>query len=162
MADNTKEIQEARAKLKQLILDEVQPMRKMLDDLLNKEAERLCPFAVGDIIILDNGKKGIIKEIGYYSLNYDFDESEEFDFIERFDDIEYIYAYMLDDKEFSITWSMSGLRMINNGTEEGKVRFKDISPDMYEIDIANKTVKRKTLNSLVADEDFLTNFGTIE
>ncbi|NOU60809.1 hypothetical protein [Marinifilum caeruleilacunae] len=162
MADNTKEIQEARAKLKQLILDEVKPMRKKLDDLLNKEAERLCPFAVGDIIILDNGKKGIIKEINYYSLNYDFGEGEEFDFIERFDDIEYIYAYMLDDKKFSITWSVSGLRMINNGTEEGKVPFRAISPDKYEIDISNKIVKRKTLNGLVADEDFLTNFGTIE
>lgn len=117
---------------------------------------------VGEIITLDNGKKGIIKEINYHSLNYDFDKDEEFDFIERFDDIEYIYAYMLDDKEFSITWSMSGLRMIKNGTEEGKVSFRDISPDMFEIDIANKSIKRKSLNSLVADDEFLTNFGTIE
>lgn len=35
MADNTKEIQYARAKLKHLILNEVKPMRKKLDDLLN-------------------------------------------------------------------------------------------------------------------------------
>lgn len=162
MADNTIAIQETRAKLKQLILEEVKPARKKLDDLLNQEAEKLCPFAIDDIITLDNGKKGMIKEIKYHSLNYDFMEDNEFDLIERFDEIEYIYAYILDDREFSITWSISGLRLINNETEVGKIPFRDISPDMFEIDIPNKIVNRKTLNKLVADEDFLSNFGLIE
>jgi hypothetical protein len=161
--DETKmKIQETRAKLKKLILEQVKPIRTELDNLLKEEAARLCPFCVNDIITLENGKTGKINAIDYHSLNYLARESE-FSFMNSvMDEIDYIYAYVLDDKEFSITWKISGLRMINNGTEEGKIPFRDISPDRYNIDIVTKTVIPKKLNDYLTNNlGFLTNFSNI-
>ena len=158
MGDNITEIQETRAKLKKIILEEIKPIRKKLDDLLNEQAKLLCPFKIDDLITLDNGKKGIIKEISYHSLNYDFMPQEDFEF---FDEITSIYAYSSDDKEFSITWQCSGLRMIQNDNVVGKVKFSEISPDRFNIDIDNKKVTQKSLNSLVDNMDFLTDFSSV-
>ncbi|PKQ60558.1 hypothetical protein BZG02_19020 [Labilibaculum filiforme] len=161
MCENINEIQETRARLKKIILEDVKPIRKKLDGLLNEQAVLLCPFKIDDIITLDNGKKGIIKEISHHSLNYDFMPSEEFEFFDKFDEITSIYAYSLDDKEFTITWQCSGLRMIQNDTVVGKVTFSDISPDKFDIDVDNKKVTQKSLNSLVDNIDFLTDLSAI-
>ena len=160
------EIQKLRKELTDLIANKVKPMRKELDDLLNKEAEKLCPFSVDDIITLENDKKGKITEIKYYSIDYDFykDENNEFfnNYIETQDDIHYVYSYSLDNKDFSITWEISGLRMIKNNTEVGKVRFIGINPAYFLVDKENMKVTRKNLNHFITDSSDIFSFGKIE
>ncbi|NTW73100.1 MAG: hypothetical protein HGA49_12785 [Eubacteriaceae bacterium] len=149
------QIQELRKELTDFIINRVKPIRDRLDELLNEEAKKICPFSINDIIILDNGKEGIIKEINYYSLNYDFSDNK---FIDKFsnylevDEIEYKYAYTVDNKKFSITWNISGLRMRKDGTE-GKKIFTDINPVSHIIDKHSKIVKQKDLNDYTGNTD---------
>lgn len=154
-------IQDTRAELKKIIVEQVKPMRAKLDNLLKEEAKRICPFEEDEIITLDNGKKGIIKEIDYRSLNYDFGNDNEFSLSEKMDDVDYVYAYIFDEKEFSITWKLSGLRMIINGTEIGKVPFSGISPDRFNIDVTSKTISQKPLKDLLDNMDWFSDFSTI-
>lgn len=154
------EIQKVRKELTHLIVNKVKPLRQQLDDLLNKEAEKLCPFKLDEIITLDNGKMGKIAEIKYYSMDYDFyedEESRDFSemFLDKLDDIQYKYSYSLDDKKFSITWEISGYRMIKNNTEVGKTRFVGINPAHFIIDKANKSISRKNLQDYITDPDHL-------
>lgn len=163
MEEAKMKIQETRAKLKKVIVESVKPIRAELDNLLKEEAQRLCPFKIDEVIVLENGKKGIIGDIDYHSLNYFFRRDDDFTFAGQMDDVDYVYAYELDEKEFSITWKISGLRMINNGNEIGKVPFRDISPDRYNIDIKNKTVSQKPLSDFLANTlDFMTDFSDIK
>lgn len=153
-------IQKARKELTHLIVNKVKPLRQHLDHILNIEAEKLCPFKLNEIITLDNGKMGKIAEIKYYSMDYDFYEDEESkDFSEIFldkpDDINYKYSYCLDDKKFSITWEISGYRMIKNNTEVGKTRFVGINPAHFIIDEANKSIIRKNLSDYITEPDHL-------
>lgn len=155
------EIQEIRKKLNDIITNTVRPLREQLDELLNNEAKKICPFSIDDEITLDNGKKGVVKMITYYSLDYKFSKFNEFDgFSNLFetDNIDDYYAYEIDNKEFSITWRISGLRMIKNNTEVGKVVFNDISPVAFDVDNENMTVSRKKLNTMVDNADFITDF----
>ena len=156
------DIQKTRLELKNIILEQVKPTREKLDALLNEQAAILCPFEIGEELVLDNGKKGKITEITYHSLDYDFLETEDFDFIDKYDEMLSTYAYSLDDKNFSITWQCSGLRMIKNDTEVGKVTFNGISPDRFEVDVENKSVKIKRLKFLVDNEYFLSDFSDLK
>lgn len=162
MDDIKKQIQESRAELNKIILEKVKPLRAKLDKLLKEEAVRLCPFKIEEIITLDNGRKGKITNIDYYSLNYNFGEPLEFSFMNRVDEINYIYAYRVDDKDFSITWKISGLRMIQNDTVVGKVPFIDITPERYNVDIINKKVTQKPLNDFIDNLDFLSDFAELK
>jgi hypothetical protein len=164
MIDNTAAIQQSRRELKKLILEQVIPAREKLDNLLNEEAKRICPFKIEDVITLDNGKKGVIKEIKYFSLDYEFRneiDNEFSNFIQGLDDIGYLYAYIVDDKKFSITWSISGLRLKKNG-DVGQVTFSNLSPDRYLVDVAGKRISAKPLKDLVGIDSFLTNFSEID
>lgn len=156
-----KEIQKIRKELNDIITNTVRPLRANLDELLNNEAKKICPFSIGDEITLDNGKKGIINEITYYSLDYQFSKFNEFDGLSDLfenDNIDDSYSYEIDNKEFSITWRISGLRMIKNNTEVGKVVFHDISPVDFDVDKDNLTVTRKKLNAMIDNADFITDF----
>lgn len=160
------EIQQLRKELTNLIANKIKPMRQRLDELLNSEAEKLCPFKIGDIITLDNGKKGQIMEIKYYSIDYEFykDESNDFfnNYIETVDDIHYTYSYSIDNKSFSITWEISGLRLIKNDTEVGKIRFIGINPAYYIIDKEEKKVTRKNLNHFISDGSDIFSFDKFD
>ena len=159
------EIQKLRKDLAALIKGKVIPMREKLDKLLNEEAEKICPFNIGEIIELDNGKKGTIKKINYHSLDYEFPKMDEdfySDFLPKVDNIDYIYAYQVDDDSFSITWEISGVRMIKDDTEEGKIPFRGISPISFEIDVKNKKVSRKKLKAFLDGEEFYTEFSPIK
>lgn len=147
------EIQRLRKELAILIKEKVKPLKQELDNLLVNEAIRLCPFSIGDVIILDNGKKGIINNIDYYTLDYDFKLEHDHAYPDFFPkqecDIDYKFAYQIDDGQFSITWKFSGLRMIQNDTKVGKTSFTDINPVNYLIDKENKSVKSKNLNEYI-------------
>ncbi|MDD3107233.1 MAG: hypothetical protein PHP65_05500, partial [Bacilli bacterium] len=110
-------IQNIRKKLNNLLLKEVIPLRDEIHLLLKKEAVHICPFNLNDIITLENGKKGIITEIDYYSLDYKFYADKFISYSFKDDDIlpEYLIDYSFDDKKFSITWEISGLRLRKNG-----------------------------------------------
>jgi hypothetical protein len=149
------EIQNLRKELTEIIINQIKPKRDKLDKLLNKEAERLCPFSINDIITLENGKRGIITEINYYSLDYPFFVNKFTDTFDRYlevDEIEYKYAYSVDNKTFSITWNISGLRLKNDGTP-GKIKFIDINPINYNINKKSKSVKHKDLNDYMSNAD---------
>lgn len=162
-----KEIQILRRELNNLISNQIIPKREKLNMLLNEQAELLCPFKTNEIITLNNGKKGIITEILYHSIDYDFnenvDEENNFysDFVNKLDEIEYKFAYNLDDKEFSITWSISGFRMKNKDTEIGKISFGNITPINYIVDVKNKSIKDKPLKGYM-DLDELTIFKDVK
>lgn len=161
------EIQKVRKELTHLIVNKIKPLRQKLDDLLNREAEKLCPFKLEEIITLDNGKKGKIKEIRYYSIDYEFyedEDSREFSaqFLDKLDDIHYKYSYSLDDKKFSITWEISGYRMIKNNTEIGKTRFVGINPAHFIIDVPNKSISRKNLPDFISDPSHLLFLGDLK
>lgn len=159
------EIQKLRKDLAALIENDVIPMREKLDRLLNEEAEKICPFKIGEIIELDNGKKGTIKKINYHSLDYKFPKmDEEFcsDFFPKVDNIDYIYAYQVDNDSFSITWEISGVRMIKENKKEGKIPFRGISPISYKVDTKNKKVSRKKLKAFLDREEFYTEFSPIK
>lgn len=168
MAENKKikEIQLLRKELNDIITNKVIPKREKLNNLLSEQAKLICPFKLDDIITLNNGKKGIIKEIKYHSIDYEFNENidQENDFYPSFintlDEIEYKYAYFVDNKEFSITWSISGFRMKNKNTEIGKISFRDITPVNYIIDKKNKSVKEKPLSGYMGLDE-LTLFNEI-
>ncbi|TVZ49870.1 hypothetical protein [Olleya sp. Hel_I_94] len=150
-------IQKLRKELTELINEKIKPIRNELDENLNNVAKKICPFKINDIITLDNGKKGKITEIKYFSLDYPFykseDEQETYDFFNtNNDEIDYGYAYKVDDKEFSITWEINGFRMRKNDTEVGKVRFVGISPVNYRIDVENKIITEKPLSDFVNPE----------
>lgn len=155
MGEDIKEkIQNLRKELTELITDKIKPIRKELDELLKIEAQRICPFKKGDIITLENGNKGEITHIDYHSLDYEFYINEEnksfyLDFINKVDVTEYIYAYKVDNKKFSITWKISGKKMINNGSETGKRNFKDITPADFLIDEQNKKITPKPLPAIM-------------
>lgn len=157
------EIQELRLALTKLIQEQIIPMRDRLDELLNKEAEIICPFKKGEIIILDNGKKGKITDINYLSLNYDFatDENEVdfFNYLPKLDEIEYKWAYLVDNKKFSITWKISGFRL-NKEDKVGKLRFVNINPISFLIDKDEKKVTTKSLSEYMG-QDNITLFEEI-
>jgi len=112
---------------------------------LNEKAKTLCPFMLNEIITLENGKQGKVTEIKYLSLDYDFyKENGLEEFASKIDEIEYQYAYSLDNKSFTITWNISGFRLNKKG-EVSKVKFSNISPMNYIIDKNEKTVIRKQL-----------------
>jgi len=140
-------IQAIRKELAALIEHQVKPLKRQLEDLLNAEAIRLCPFSIGDIITLDNGKLGQITTIKYLSLDYSL--SEDDDLYQLFPkvecDIDYKFAYEIDNAKFSITWNISGFRMIKNNTKVGLTSFVDINPSHYLIDKETKSVKKKIL-----------------
>jgi len=150
---NLKLIQNLRKKLNSLLINKVIPLRDELQMMLKNEAERICPFNVDDIITLDNGKKGIVKEIDYYSLDYEF-YYEQFNLPSSHNDIisEELFDYSLDNKRFSITWQISGLRLKKSG-DIGKISFAYISPVNYIIDKENKIVKSKNLNDYMANQE---------
>lgn len=151
-----KKIQSLRKEINNHITNYIIPKRKELDKLLNNQAKSLCPFCIGDIITLPNNKKGVVKEIKYYSLDYALEENEGNEFTNdlfKVDELEYIYAYKVDNSEFSITWMVSGLRMIKNDSEIGKIPFFDISPINYIIDKKKKVVKEKPLKSYMDISD---------
>jgi len=149
-------IQETRKELFRVIEEKVKPLKQKLDDLLNKEAIRICPFSIGDVIELENGKLGKIQRISYYSLDYPFSIQYDFPDMPQLEfDINYRFAYEIDNAKFSITWNMFGVRMIQNGTKEGKVPFSDINPKDYIIDTQNNRVSRKQLLS------YLDNVGDL-
>lgn len=151
------EIQELRHALTQLIQGQIIPMRDRLDELLNIEAEIICPFKKGEIIILDNGKKGKITDIKYLSLNYDFSTDENSidisDYLPKLDEIEYKWAYSVDNKKFSITWQISGFRL-NKEDKVGKLRFVDINPIGFLIDKDEKKVTKKSLSEYMGQDNF--------
>lgn len=157
------EIQELRHTLTKLIHEQIIPMRDRLDVLLNKEAEIICPFKKGEIIILDNGKKGEITDINYLSLNYDFSTDENalgiFDYSPKLDEIEYKYAYLVDNKQFYITWKISGFRL-NKEDKVGKLRFVDINPISFLINKVEKKVTKKSLFQYMG-QDNITLFNDI-
>lgn len=160
-----KKIQGLRKEINNHIINYIIPKRKELDKLLNEQAKSLCPFCIGDIITLPNNKKGVVKEIKYYSLDYLFEENESndifmSDLFNKVDELEYTFAYKVDDCEFSITWMISGLRMIKNDSGIGKIPFSDISPIDYIIDKKKKTVKEKPLKSYMDISD-MTQFDKI-
>ncbi|MEE4000986.1 hypothetical protein V1T75_11625 [Tenacibaculum sp. FZY0031] len=167
MAEKTiSRIQYLRKELTDLINNKVKPIRKELDELLILQAEKICPFKIGDIITLENGKKGKITEINYHSLDYDFYENEDENefyskFLNKLDVIEYQYAYEVDNKPFSITWKISGLRMIKKNTEVGKISFCGITPIDFLIHEKEKRIKSKPLNEYMTF-DSLTEFENIK
>lgn len=150
------DVQKTRIELTKIINEKVKPLRKKLDNFLNVEAEKICPFKLNEIITLDNGKKGQITEIKYFSLDYKLRENENYQNFYVVDEISYIYAYIVDDQEFSITWEISGLRMIDKGNKVGKIPFV-IKPLHYNVDKINKKVTPKQLNDQTID-DFITIF----
>jgi hypothetical protein len=157
------EIQELRKELTKIIQNHVIPMRDKLDLLLNKEAVKICPFAINDTITLENGKQGIVTEIKYLSLDYEFatdSENEMFDFLPKMDEIEYKYAYSVDDKTFSITWTISGFRLNKDG-EIGKVKFVGINPINYIINKEEMKISRKQMQNYMTQDNFL-QFDKIE
>lgn len=149
-------IQKLRHELTKLIQEQIIPMRDRLDELLNKEAEKICPFKKGEIIILDNGKKGKITDINYLSLNYDFaiDENDVdlVNYLPKLDEIEYKWAYLVDNKKFSITWKISGFRL-NKEDKVGKLQFVNINPISYLIDKDEKKVTKKSLSEYMGQDN---------
>jgi uncharacterized protein YkvS len=161
-------IQCLRKELTDLINDKIKPIRTELDELLKAQAKNVCPFKIGDIVTLENGKKGKIEEINYHSLDYSFYENEdesENDFYSTFvnslDIIDYQYAYEVDNKSFSITWKISGLRMIKKDTKVGKIRFSGITPINFIIHEKEKRIEAKPLNEYM-NLDSITNFENIK
>ena len=146
-------IQNLRKEINTLLTNKLFPLRSEFKSMLKNEAIRLCPFKIDDVITLDNGKKGIIKDIDYYSLDYEFNENK---FIPSYSDYdvlpEYLFDYSLDNNNFSITWEISGLRLKKNG-KVGKISFVGISPMDYIIDKENKTVKSKGLRNYMDDRE---------
>lgn len=144
---SVEKIQSIRRELAALVEHQVKPLKQQLEDLLIAEATRLCPFSIGDIITLDNGKLGQITTIKYLSLDYGFSENEDtYNFLPKVEcDIDYKFAYKVDDAKFSITWNISGFRMIKNNTKVGLTSFVDINPVFYLIDKEAKSVKKKIL-----------------
>ncbi|MDV7698700.1 hypothetical protein N6B72_17380 [Chryseobacterium soli] len=141
-------IQSLRKELTDLIINQFEPIRKQLDELLKLEAQRICPFNVGDIITIENGRKGKITDIDYHSLDYEFyinDENKNFyeDLKHKLDINEYKFVYRVDNKPFSITWKISGIKMRNKGLEVGKRKFNNITPVDYLVDENNKMIESK-------------------
>jgi|GEM_PF-2560581 len=163
--EKIEQIQNLRKELSDLIVKKVRPTREKLDKLLQEQAHKICPFKINDIITLNNGKKGIITEINYHSLDYNFAEEEqnEFDtdFIHKVNEIEYRFAYSVDKEEFSITWSISGFRMKNNDTEVGKIRFQGISPIHFIVNKEEMTITDKPLSKYMNLND-MTIFNEIK
>jgi hypothetical protein len=156
------EIQRLRKEIIDIFDNQIRPKRERLDELLNIEAEKICPFSKGEIIILDNGKKGVIKEITYHSLNFE-SLNQENNFIANdlnVDKIDYIYTYSIDNNKISITWNISGIRL-NKDNNPGKNRFVDINPVNFIIDEKNKSVKHKDLNDYMGKEH-ISNFDSIK
>lgn len=161
---SAEKIQALRKELVSMIEHKVKPLKRKLEELLIAEAVRLCPFSIGDIITLDNGKLGKITTIKYKSLDYGFQEDEEdlYSFFPKdVTDIEYRFAYEIDDRKFSITWSISGFRMIQNNTKPGLTRFVDINPAYYLIDKENNSVRRKNLDSYLTNIDDLLSISKL-
>jgi len=158
---SVEKIQALRKELSQLIEQKVKPLKKELDDLLTMEAIRLCPFEIGEIITLDNGKKGKINAINYFTLDYGLSLSEDFmDYLPKPEcDIDYKFAYEIDNAHFSITWNISGFRMIQNETKVGRVAFVNINPTNHLIDKERKSVKCKYVEHLVGDISDMTIFN---
>jgi len=144
---SVEKIQAIRKELVTIIEHRVKPLKRQLEDLLIAEAIRLCPFSIGDIITLDNGKLGQITKIKYLSLDYGLSEEDDlYQFYPKVEcDIDYKFAYEIDNSKFSITWNLSGFRMIKNNTKAGLTSFVDINPAYYLIDKENKSVKKKIL-----------------
>ena len=104
---------------------------------------------------MDNGKKGVVTEISYFSLNYDFSDNEfedAFGDFSKVDDIEYVHAYSVHNKEFSITWNISGLRL-KKDNKPGKLRFVGINPMNFIINKQSKSVKQKDINDYMGQND---------
>ena len=158
-------IQTLRKELTDLINNRINPIKEELDELLNEQAKNICPFKIGDIIILENGKKGKIEQINYHSLNYSFYENEDEDdfyssFTNKLEVDDYQYSYEVDDKSFSITWKISGLRMIKKDTEIGKIRFSGITPIHFIIHEKDKRIEAKQLTDYMSDNS-ITHFKSI-
>lgn len=165
MVEQTKEkIQSLRKELNEIIINQFEPVRKELEELLKQEAQNICPFKIGEIITIGNGKKGKITDIDYHSLDYEFyitDENKDFynDFKHKLDISEYSFVYKVDNKAFSITWQISGIVMINNGLEEGKRKFI-ITPVEYLVDENNKILEPKPPTKIM-QSDMTTFFDNV-
>jgi hypothetical protein len=161
----TNPIQDLRRELTKIIVEQIKPMREQLDSLLNLEAEKLCPFKLGEVITLGNGKKGQINEIHYHSLEVNYSKEKEpyYEFLPntKIDELEYLYAYQLDQDEFTITWEISGMYMIQHNSVPGKIRFYGINPANHIVDKDNKSVSVKNLNQLIGDSSDLFTFENL-
>ena len=158
-------IQSLRRELTDLINNRINPIKEQLDKLLNEQAKNICPFKIGDVIILENGKRGKIEEINYHSLNYTFYKNEDENdlysgYTNKLDVDDYQYSYEVDDKSFSITWKISGLRMIKKDTEIGKIRFNGITPIDFIINEKDKRIEAKALNDYMSANS-ITHFEDI-
>lgn len=147
--------QELRKKINLIVSTQVRPMREKYHKTLTEIAELLCPFKAEDIVILPNGKKGIITQVDYTSLDYEF--QEEFGEVLGIstltkDDFNYLFSYTEDNKKFDLTWKISGLRLKKND-KPGLVRFSDLSPLYHIIDVQNNKISDKPMSAFMGSDN---------
>lgn len=143
--------QKLREEVNNIVISVVKPKREEYIKTLNEIADLLCPFNVNEIIILPNGKKGIINKISYLSLDYEFQESirESMGYPGlQEDDFDYLFSYVVDKKKFAITWQISGFRL-KKDAKPGLISFKELSPIYHNIDAHKKEIKNKPLSNFM-------------
>lgn len=128
------------------------PAKEELTKLMNKAAQKICPFNIGERIVFENGKEGEITAITYFSIDFflnsfgiapattlDYEEADTFDNSQAIT-IDY------NQEEFTFTWQIEGV-MINQDNKAGKRNFRPKNPYYNKFE-GNQVFEKTFRNSL--------------
>ena len=138
----------------------IRPNKLKLVKMLNEQAIKMCPF---NIIITEEGKKGKIDKICFYSVNpifFDtqsmFENGKEIDLLDQHSDW-FINYEVFKDNKIQITWQIEGKKQNKTGLF-GKRRFGPYNPCEFYFK-KKKAIRRNPFDVCKENEISIFNFA---